>query len=298
MKIAILFATHNRLTTTRRFVRGLVDYPECPNDVTLDHYCLEDGSTDGTLEYLQSLQSINLQVGNGLYWSRSMRVLELELKKDGTKQYDLIVFANDDTNLKKGWARQIVETIERENLNPKNEWVLSFPVSSDSLNAETIYGGFNRSSKLHPLRFQLAKPLQEGLLKVDTVNMNFCILSSAIFYQNTVIDPIFVHAHADMDFGLRMKYRGVPLFLADSYIGTGRKDNFYGPVVQGIRSIISSIRDFHSHKKWPIQVWYSYSRRHAGIMMLPIFLAPYAKIISKGIAFSVKTWLCKKRVVT
>lgn len=90
-------AVHNRIDTTRRFLRQLLGQ----RDVEARILVVDDGSTDGTGAMLRSFGGLNLQVIDGpgdLWWGGAMRLgMETASKQMGAD--DALIMLNDDIDV-------------------------------------------------------------------------------------------------------------------------------------------------------------------------------------------------------
>jgi glycosyltransferase involved in cell wall biosynthesis len=103
-KVAIFSITYNRLEYTRKSFRSLFNTAE----YDYDHFIVDNGSTDGTKEWLEKHYSnLVLNKDNKGISIASNQALEL-IKQSGS--YDIIVkFDNDCMCLSKGWLKKMVE---------------------------------------------------------------------------------------------------------------------------------------------------------------------------------------------
>jgi glycosyltransferase involved in cell wall biosynthesis len=104
MQIAIYTMTRDRLDYTKRMFSQLKN---C--GVEYDHFVLDNGSTDGTPEWLkeQDLKWLSLSPDNKGLW----RGIELILKEnDGFKDYDLVLKLDNDLEFPNdNWLKELVE---------------------------------------------------------------------------------------------------------------------------------------------------------------------------------------------
>ena len=102
-------------------------------------------------------------------------------KSVGHQNFDALLVFNYDIRLHKNALRELIETSlhVRKHFGPLN--VISGAFTD--LNDEVItYGGFRRSSKWHPLRFEIVSPI--GIpCQVDTMNMNCALMTSEALHE-------------------------------------------------------------------------------------------------------------------
>lgn len=105
-KVYIFLPVHNRCQITRRFIESLAyqEYKNC--HVVL----IDDGSTDGTEEMIRSLIG-NLTVIKGegdWWWAGSLHQGYLWLKEHRPADDDVVLIANDDTEMEKDYLATAV----------------------------------------------------------------------------------------------------------------------------------------------------------------------------------------------
>ena len=108
LKVAVFTKTRDRLEYTKKSFKSLKDKAGYP----YDHYVLDNGSTDGTVEWLKKRKNItivSLEKENIGISKANNKLLEVILKKD----YDLIIsFDNDCEVVSSDIIKQIVEIYE------------------------------------------------------------------------------------------------------------------------------------------------------------------------------------------
>ena len=92
-QLAVLITCHNRRDTTLSCLKALYQ-----QDVIIDVFLVDDGSSDGTTEAINSYYpDVNVIEGNGnLYWGGGMRLAFAEAMKHS---YSYYLWLNDDTLL-------------------------------------------------------------------------------------------------------------------------------------------------------------------------------------------------------
>ncbi len=149
LKVAVYTLTMNRLEYTKQMAKSLVSTADYP----FDWLVIDNGSTDGTQDWLKSLPKdhavgdrqrvvyeLNKEnVGLAAGWNQAIDLI----KKEG--KYDIVIKVDNDAEmLTKGWLKVMVELFERNNtiiLSPYVEGLEKSPggVLRQRGNADTPY---------------------------------------------------------------------------------------------------------------------------------------------------------------
>jgi len=202
-KIAILLTCHNRKEKTYNCLLNIFKQIGFGNQFEIDIFLVDDYSTDGTYEVIQShFPKVNIIQGNGyLYWNRGMH-LAWETAAS-FKEFDYYLWLNDDTYL---FNNALNILLDRSSTN-------SIIVgSTKSINFDIItYGGFKNNKLLFP---------NENLQEVDYFNGNCVLIPNSVYQILGNLDINFHHALGDFDYGLRAKKFGIKMFISNSIVGT------------------------------------------------------------------------------
>ena len=111
LKIYILLPVHNRLQSTRKFIESLLGQ-------TLSEYHLvliDDGSTDGTAEYVSSrVNSLTIINGRGdWWWGGGLHQGYRWLKKNYVDPKDLVLMINNDTEFGPDFLQKAMDILEQ-----------------------------------------------------------------------------------------------------------------------------------------------------------------------------------------
>ena len=202
MTIAVLLTCYNRKDKTIHCLENLFS-----QDVGLEFFLVDDGSTDGTRKVVaQQFPQVNIIQGTGdLFWNRGMHLAWTTATKH--KDYDFYLWMNDDTNVYSGAIRELLETSESEN----HRSIISGP-SHASDNPDWItYGGTNKQEKVIKPNGQK----QECVL----VNGNILLVPRYVYSVVGLNDPFFHHSTGDYDYGLRARKLGIRSFITPHVLG-------------------------------------------------------------------------------
>ena len=219
-RIAVLLTCYNRKNKTINALRSLFDsiefFENKFNKLQVTVYLTNDGCTDGTPEEVEkqftNKNIVIINADGNAYWAGGMRMAWKEAIKD---DYDFYLLINDDTLLKNECICELFNTNNYALTNFGKRGVYSGFVSSAydesriTYGAKKYYNSFKtRAELLHPI----GKP-QECTL----VNANILLVSKDVVDSIGILDDIYIHAAADMDYGMKAYRKGFPV-LTTSYV--------------------------------------------------------------------------------
>lgn len=106
-KVFVVLPVYNRLDFTKKCLRGVreQDYPNVETIV------IDDGSTDGTFEYLRHHHpQVHVIQGDGNWWWGKATYLGIEFALAGAASDDYILLLNNDCFVKSDFISQMVKT--------------------------------------------------------------------------------------------------------------------------------------------------------------------------------------------
>ena len=266
-KIAVLLTVHNRKSKTLSALRALYDQAGLPANVVISVYLVDDGSSDGTsVAILQNFPQVTLFQGTGnLYWNGGMRLAYEKAAQDGF--HDFYLWLNDDTTL-------YLESL-RKLLDISASFGDKAIVAASMQDPETgllTYGGVRRLKRWRPLKFSMVAP-EDTPVPIDTMNGNCVLIPQSIAKRVGNLDPAFMHAIGDFDYGLRARKLGVEIYLAPGYYGnckTNLPDDKRAGLVVRMKKFISPLG-------LPPHDWVIFAQRHGGPFWTIYFLWPYIR---------------------
>jgi hypothetical protein len=145
MRVAVLSLTRDRLDYTRHCFATLNQHAGCD----FDHYVLDQGSTDGTKEWLRGYKPTMLvAIGDNIGISRGMNLL---LNACAPKQYEVIVKFDNDCELTQPDTLSTVAALALEGhalLSPRINGLRNtpqpngtFPISGETILSLPMIGG-------------------------------------------------------------------------------------------------------------------------------------------------------------
>jgi GT2 family glycosyltransferase len=220
-KIAILLTCHNRREKTLACLNALYTC-QVPENYELDVYLVDDGSTDGTLEFVnRNYPLVNIIKGNGnLFWAGGMRLAWREALK---QKFDGFLLLNDDTILHLNAIEQLIE-VHNYSLEKNKKGGIYIGSVKDPDSEEYSYGGHKLMNNLSG-NSKIVKPSQQKIQECDFANGNILFVSQNVVESIGILSDKFTHFLADYDYTLTAKKNGFPVLVCSSYCGTCENDH-------------------------------------------------------------------------
>ena len=269
--IAIIMTCHNRCEVTITCLQSLYR-----QKIDFEVYLVDDGSSDGTSDLVsQKYPQVKLFQGDGnLFWAGGMRVaFSQALQKD----YDYYVWLNDDTLLYPNALSKLLDIHQDliENGYPDSIVVGS---TQNPVTGQPTYGGAVRSKRWYSNKLEFLEPSQE-LQECDTMYGNFVLIPASVAAKVGNIDPAFVHALGDLDYGLRARQLGCSVWAAPGFIGTCEQNSAEGSWIDLNLSVIERLKKVFQTKNFPIAPWTVFVKRHFGFWWFFYWNLPYIRAI-------------------
>ena len=268
-KLAILLTCHNRKSKTIACLQSLYG-ADIPPNYDVDIYLTDDGSTDGTSEFISEMfPQIKLIKGDGsLFWAGGMRLAWETAMKNNL--YDAYLLLNDDVVLHSNFFQNLIETDDFAYAKTGKKGIYS-GTTIDSSNNEISYGGYRVSNYLFVVR--LKKLIPDGKpQECHLTNANILWVSKDVVNKIGIFDYNFTHGIADYDYTLEAARRKIPVFIAPKVCGVCADDHG-----KNWRSNEYSLNERIAYLKSPKGLAYSeylyYIKKH-----FPMFL-PYSFVM-------------------
>jgi GT2 family glycosyltransferase len=280
--IYIIVPVFNRIKSTKRFLISLSQQSYKDYKVVI----VDDGSTDGTDEYLKIYYpEINIVCGDGtLFWGGCINK-GLEFIKDLVKDGDRVAFANNDIEF---CNDSIIVLLEYLNLH-KN--CLCHPVTVDK-NQRCLSSGskvinwaiFLTKNPFRGLPYYTVKEMNP--VQIDFAPARFLIFNAELLKSVKRIDTEnFNHYGGDNDFSMQYKLIGVPTLIIPSS-SIIHDISATGNNLENIRSLGSFIKSLSSIKSPNnLKVHFSIGRKYCPKFQLPFY---YIAVILQVIILNIK----------
>jgi GT2 family glycosyltransferase len=299
MRIAVLMTCHNRKSKTLESLAALqqqggIAWP-------LDIYLVDDGSLDGTTAAVQQQypQMIILQGTGKLFWNGGMRLaFEQAMKQD----YDFYLWLNDDTTLYPDALARLFSTFNHLIEIGEVEGIISGS-TQDAQVQNLVSGGFRWVWPKFLMRFELMEP-QEQALPCDTISGNCVLVPRSIVQTIGNLNPYFSHFLGDLDYGLKAKRLGYPIWIAPGYVGTSPQHHNRGNELEqmnGLQQVYQklyhpkglSVGNDLQQRFLPIHEWTLFLKEYSGLLWVIPWILTYSKLV--GLILGRWPWRLGKR---
>ena len=268
LKIAILITCYNRIEKTKECLKHCFNSLAIVDNFEHDIFLLDDDSPDKTGEIIRNTYpSINVIYGNGKYfWSGGTRKLwELASTK---KNYDYYVWLNDDSIL----FKNAFSVIYRDLKEKSSSIIVGTFISSNENFSKLTYGGRDK-------HFTLLKPSGKPT-ECSIINGNFVFVPKEISNQIGLLNKIFTHNYADVDYGLRAIKKNFKVFIASEIVGTCNKNEIELWRKPNTK-FFSRLRSLHKSKNFIVNEVIYFQLVHFGLFaLLKHFIGIFIIILS------------------
>jgi GT2 family glycosyltransferase len=296
VRIAVLMTCHNRKAETLRTLAALFQQ----QGYSVEHltvYLVDDGSLDGTATAVQDLypQVIVLPGTGELFWNGGMR---LAFEQAILQEYDFHLWLNDDTTLYPDAIVRLLTTFNQLVQSCDREGIVS-GATQDAQTHRITSGGFCLMRPEFLMRFELIEPHSDAI-SCDTISGNCVLIPRSIVQALDNLKPYFSHFLGDLDYGLRARKLGHPIWIAPGYVGTspqhhGRGNELYqaASLPQVYRQLRHpkgiSFGDDLQQRFLPMGEWTLFLKKHSGRLWVIPWLLTYRKLLG----LLLKRWLSR-----
>lgn len=229
--VSILLTCYNRKEKTLRALQTLfesIDYYQtyCRDNVSFMVYLTDDGCSDGTSDaVIQSFAKRKIVIipsdGNA-FWAGGMRIAwNKAMSADNGSSFYILI--NDDVIFKKECVCELFKTHAFALENYGKGGVYTGFVSEMGDENAILYGAKIYQKKLMS-RFVNLIPTGSPQ-ECEMVNANILMVASNVVDNIGILDEVFIHAAADMDYGIRAKRAGFPVLSTSSVCGYSEFDH-------------------------------------------------------------------------
>ena len=221
-EVAVLLTCYNRKAQTIACLGSLFE-ATIPEDLHLDIYLTDDGSTDGTGDAVKELYPrITLLKGSGnLFWAGGMRLAWTTALQ--TKPYDAFLLINDDVRLQRDFMINLMKT-EEYSLRKRGKTGIYCGTTVDGKSGDVSYGGSRITTNHIVMRSKLLIPKNKPQ-ECQIANANILWVSKEVVDQIGILDDRFSHGIADYDYSLRAHKENIPVYVAPNVCGICTDDH-------------------------------------------------------------------------
>jgi GT2 family glycosyltransferase len=283
VRIAVLLTCFNRRARSLAALAALHRQAGRGMAFDLDIYLVDDGSTDGTGPAVRAAfpQVTVLEGTDALYWNGGMRLAFDQAMRAG---FDAVLWLNDDTDLDDDAISRLLST-QAALRRAGQACTAIMGATRDPVTGACTYGGFVTKSGLL-FGLQPVGPWPDHPRQVATTAGNCVLLSSEAVARVGNLEPRFLHAWGDVDYGLRLRRAGGSAWLAPGTLASCATN----PEAQawqddpslGFRERWSRLNSFRG--LYPPD-WLLFMRRHGGPLWPLAWARPYAKAALRHLQF-------------
>jgi len=248
MRVSVLITVFNRKEKTKLCLESLQStvQPYLKEDIDLEVFLTDDGSTDGTQEMLAAEEwsfPIHVLQGNGsLFWNGGMiNSWKAALAKGG---FDGYLWLNNDTVVLPEFWKDLLaaDNYRVEHFNKTGIYVGS---TKDSVSGTFTYGGFVYTNKL-TLKDRFIMPDGTHFQECEAAHGNITYVSSGVVDRMGIFCEKYHHGGADHDYTYLAHKAGFPVLVLPHYSGVcdndhpqdgGRKAFFGLPLKERINAL-------------------------------------------------------------
>jgi GT2 family glycosyltransferase len=239
-----------------------------PEQMELQVFLCDDGSSDGTGQLVESLfPQVQILRGNGsLFWGGGMRAAWQFARKSG--KFDFFLWLNDDTYLLDNALSDLFE-----DYFSLTEPAILIGSCYDSFSKKISFGGAIHERKVIP---------DGSLREVELINGNLVLIPEVIDSVLNGISRDFTHYYGDYDYGLRAQKAGFKCFIAKKYLATC-DENEAVPWGTGDVAFKTRWKTIHHVKGLALSEYYVFLSAHKGrLSALKTVFSIYFKVLFPG----------------
>ena len=224
MRAAVLMTCFNRKEQTV----GCLDSVRSQtgtDQVSLDIFLVDDGSTDGTGDVISSAYpQVNVIQGDGsLYWNGGMNLAWKTASRSG---YDFYIWINDDVALANDAFSTLFDACQR-GLEQAGQPPVIVGCFREEGSEQHAYGGFSAVKTFMGMRSKRILP-QGEIRRCDTFNGNLVLVPKDVFDKVGYLDERYTHSFGDKDYGYRCSALGIPMYITPGYVGECSRNSTTG----------------------------------------------------------------------
>ena len=215
IKILTIIPTYNRLFSLKNLLYDFEKQNYLKNEIKLDICIVVDGSTDGTIEYLdQFKEKLKIILGDGNLWFTKSLNLGIYYAIEGN--YDFILTINDDSRINSDYIEKLVKSI----INKGNNSIVGSLALSSTYPHKLIFGGsysFNKiiwkAKNYFPTGTILSKEKLRGIKPTKILTTRGTIFPLKLVKEIGKLNEKLIQYGSDDEFFLRALDAGYELYI-------------------------------------------------------------------------------------
>ena len=213
LRVAVMMTCHNRRDLTERCLESLTKATNyATGAVTVETFLVDDGSTDGTSDRVrQRFSWVHVIEGAGdLYWCGGMR-LAWQHAEEG--DFDAYLWLNDDVALAPDALVRLADALGERHREEGKAVILVGATRDES-------GAGPPAASYGSLGDRGVQPPGDVARRIELFNGNIVLVTREAFRSIGSLSAAYTHGLGDIDYGIRAKRKGVPVWLAAGYLGS------------------------------------------------------------------------------
>jgi len=249
---SIIVVTHNNLPFTRMCVESVLAAADWP---TMELIVVDNGSTDGTLQYLSEL-AIHVPLVRVIPAGKNLGFAAANNLGFQESRGDLIVLLNNDTIVPDGWLRRLAAHLRDSTVGAVG------PVTNRACNEAQVPFSYRTCGEFAQFANRRMADYAGRCCELPMLSM-FCIaMRREVMREIGPLDPQFeIGMFEDDDYSMRLRAAGKRLLCAeDCFIHHFGEASFGNMVANGQFNRLFDANRIRFERKWAVK-WKPHSRR-------------------------------------
>lgn len=291
MRVAVLLTCFNRRAKTLACLEHLQNC-HWPRATVFEVWLVDDSSTDGTVAAVQAAYpAVRILPGDGnLFWNGGMRKAFLAALAE---HFDYYLWLNDDTMLFPDAPARLFAA-QAAMAACAGQHGIAAGNTCDAVTGEHTYGGLARRSWIRALSFPRVEPRKEPQ-PCDTMNGNCVLIHHRVAEVIGVNDGAFIHGQGDVDYGLRARQAGFPVWMAGGYVGECSNNPTKASYRDRQQPLAMRWRKITGPKGLPLRSWFVLTSRHGGWLWPLHFIWPYLRLVLEHLPVLGTAWNARRQ---
>jgi GT2 family glycosyltransferase len=205
MKLSVITALYNCLPLTQAMLDSL--RATLPRDLEYEIVFIDDGSTDGTREWLGTLDAPDIRV---LLNERNLGYAGANNRGAAIARGEFLALLNNDLVLTPGWLEPMLQLFAHSGLNAGLVGNVQYAVATGALDHAGIF--FDEHAK--PAHLRTLPDTRRPYHEVAAATGACVVLRRDVFQQLGGFDEVYRNGGEDVDLCLRLRRHGLRVYVA------------------------------------------------------------------------------------